>query len=364
MKVIMLSTDRTMFERGSPARQRMEEYAAAFGKLSIIVFATQSAGFVPDVGVKLSLYPTNSRSRFSYMHDAVRLAETLMPADVISAQDPFETGRAGKMIAKRHGIPLHVQIHTNFLAPGFAGAHWPLNWARLMFAPGVIRAAASIRTVSSAIKEALEKKYHPRAPISVLPIYADISGVPPAHVKHARFKTALLVVSRLEKEKRVDVAIRALKTARDAGIDAGLDIVGNGREEGRLRHLAKRLGVADFVEFHGFQSQTAPYYASADAILYPGAPYEGFGMAIIEALAAGVPVLANGVGIAREAGATIVHGTGPDDFGAALVAFLKKFTPAAEGPRKSLLLYKPYASKEEYLQKFAADIAVAAQRHN
>jgi glycosyltransferase involved in cell wall biosynthesis len=171
--------------------------------------------------------------------------------------------------------------------------------------------------------------------------------------RHPRFKIALLVVSRLEREKRVDMAITALKKVRDRGIDCGLTIVGSGSEEKHLKRLAKRVGVSQWVEFAGFQNNLIPYYASADALLYPGAPYEGYGMTIVEALSAGVPVLANDVGVAREAGAEIAQGNSSADFGEALVSFLKKDS------RKGVLLYHPYASNEEYLKRFSEDIAAS-----
>jgi hypothetical protein len=69
----------------------------------------------------------------------------------------------------------------------------------------------------------------------------------------------------------------------------------------------------------------------------------------VEALSAGVPVLANDVGIAREAGAEIAEG----DFGDALITFLKKL------PIKGVLRYHPYASKEEYVKRFAEDITAS-----
>ena len=351
MHVVMLSTDRTILAADSPARKRMEEYAKALGRLSVLVF--NRGREKPVIGEPLSVYPTDSFSKFLYIHDAVSIARTLGKADVISAQNPFETGLAGVRIAEKLNIPLHVQVHTDFLAPEFRKEHWPLNAIRMMIAPRVLGRAARIRAVSARIKEHIEERYHPAAPISVLPIFTDteeFKDMPQS--RHPRFKIALLVVSRLEREKRVGMAITALKKVRDRGIDCGLTIVGSGSEEKHLKRLAKRVGVSQWVEFAGFQNNLIPYYASADALLYPGAPYEGYGMTIVEALSAGVPVLANDVGIAREAGAEIASG----DFGEALIAFLEK------GPKKGVLLYHQYASKEEYLKKFSEDIT--ASRHN
>jgi glycosyltransferase involved in cell wall biosynthesis len=355
MHVIMLSSDRTVFEPGSPARKRMEEYARAFGKLSVIVFAKRSLSLSPEIGVALSLYPTGSFSRFSYMRDAVRIASGIRGAAVVSAQDPFESGIAGMRIARRLKIPLHVQVHTDFLVPEFARAHWPLNLLRLGMARRVLKRAARIRAVSTRIKEHIEARYRPAAPVSVLPIYTDVSlfsNIAP--MRHPKFPIALLVVSRLEKEKRVDMALFALKMVRDEGITAGLDVVGSGSEEAALRRLARTLGIDAFVEFHGFQKDLTPYYAQADALLYPGAAYEGFGMAIVEALAAHVPVVAFDVGIAREAGAEIAAGETARDFGMAVAAFLKK-PPVS---RADLVPYRPYASMDEYLARLKADLTI------
>lgn len=351
----MLSTDSTIFDTESPARRRMEEYAKALvqpnspGRLSIVV--CNRGREKPMIGAPLSIYPTNSFSKFLYVRDAVSVAHTVGKVDVVSAQDPFEVGLAGMCIAQRDSVPLHVQVHTDFLAPEFAKAHWPLNAIRMKIASRVLQRAGRIRAVSARIKEHIEKCYHPVALISVLPIFTDteeFKNISKTH--HPKFKTTLLVVSRLEKEKRVSVALEALKMAREAGFECGLVIVGSGREEGSLRHLAKRLGIAEWVEFRGFQNNLTPYYAEADALLFPGAPYEGYGMAVIEALSVGVPVLANDVGIAREAGAEIAKENKESDFGEALVALLKKGLP------KGVLLYHPYASKEEYVQKFIEDI--------
>lgn len=360
MKVLMLSTDRTIFDPASQARKRMEEYAAMFGKLSVIVFSKK--GYVANIGEKLSLYPTNSLSRLFYIRDAAKIGKKLGAADVVTAQDPFETGLAARRIARSIKAPLHIQVHTDFLAKGFTSEHWPLNLLRTWMAGSVLKSASRIRAVSRRIKEKIEKTYHPKAPVSVLPIYVDIeqfSHVPRS--KHPRFKTMLLVVSRLEKEKRIDMALQALKKARAAGIDAGLVIVGSGREEKCLKRLAKRLGLADWVEWPGFVSDLSFFYGIADVLLYPGALYEGFGMAPIEALAAGVPVVARDVGVCREAGAEIAEGDSEADFSDAALRFLQKPLPAQAVPhdRAHLLLYAPYASKEEYLKKLTEDLALS-----
>jgi glycosyltransferase involved in cell wall biosynthesis len=98
-----------------------------------------------------------------------------------------------------------------------------------------------------------------------------------------------IIVARLTAQKRVDLALRAI-----ARIHSGvpLTIVGDGPELGGLRAIADRLGLADRVRWMGAQSATevANLLARADVMLFT-AVGEGLGLAAVEALMAGVPVV-------------------------------------------------------------------------
>jgi phosphatidylinositol alpha-1,6-mannosyltransferase len=79
-------------------------------------------------------------------------------------------------------------------------------------------------------------------------------------------------------------------------------IVGEGGERERLRARAAELGVADIVRFTGLVADTRPYFAACDIFVMPsGRPAtakggEGFGIAYVEAGAAGAPVIASSSG--------------------------------------------------------------------
>src|SRR3989344_3404783 len=66
MRVLMISTDRTVFESNSATRRRIQSYAQAVGKLEVIVFTLRRDNFSAIHSEHLSLYPTNSISRFFY----------------------------------------------------------------------------------------------------------------------------------------------------------------------------------------------------------------------------------------------------------------------------------------------------------
>ena len=99
-----------------------------------------------------------------------------------------------------------------------------------------------------------------------------------------------LVVSALAPYKRVDLAVEAANRRR-----CRLVIVGTGPEEGRLRALA-----GPTVEFLGWRddAEVAELYAGCRALVFPAV--EDFGIAPLEAMASGRPVIALGQGGARE----------------------------------------------------------------
>jgi glycosyltransferase involved in cell wall biosynthesis len=92
-------------------------------------------------------------------------------------------------------------------------------------------------------------------------------------------------VGRLDAGKRFDVLLRAM-----AGLDATLLLVGAGPERAALEALAARLGLADRVRFAGEVADVRPLLCAMDVLAAPSAE-ETFGLAVLEALACGLPVV-------------------------------------------------------------------------
>src|SRR6185369_2061277 len=72
-------------------------------------------------------------------------------------------------------------------------------------------------------------------------------------------------------------------------------VVGDGSQRSELQQRAAECGLADRIMFAGFQSDTAPWYAAMDAFVLPSLT-EGTPLALLEAMAARVPVIATAVG--------------------------------------------------------------------
>ncbi|GHE36734.1 glycosyltransferase [Streptomyces capitiformicae] len=132
-----------------------------------------------------------------------------------------------------------------------------------------------------------------RAPLGV-----DLEGRDPAlrdpalRERHARVDEVLLVMcSRLSVEKRPGTAIDALEALLRRGQRAVLVVAGDGPLRGRLEQRAKGLPVT-FLGHVADRDMLGGLQASADVCLAPG-PAETFGLAALEAMACGTPVVAS-----------------------------------------------------------------------
>ena len=202
--------------------------------------------------------------------------------DVVTAQDPFWRGLFAWITARRTGARLNIQVHTSVLNA---------------LGKFVLRKADSVRVVSERIKKQVEAA-GVLAPITVLPVYVDISKFRNiVHQPHGQ-KT-MLWVGRFETEKDPLLALGVLEAVRREGVDARLVMLGKGSLEKPLHARVRGLPV----EFPGWQDPV-PYLAVADVVLSTS-KHESYGASIIEALAAGVPVVAPDIGVVREAGAVV-----------------------------------------------------------
>jgi glycosyltransferase involved in cell wall biosynthesis len=102
-------------------------------------------------------------------------------------------------------------------------------------------------------------------------------------------------VSRLEPQKGLDTAVRALAELPGAT----LLVLGEGPDRGELESLASSLGVRDRLVLPGRVGNVAELYGRADLLVHP-ARWEGFGLAMLEAMLAARPVVAARAGSAPE----------------------------------------------------------------
>ena len=113
----------------------------------------------------------------------------------------------------------------------------------------------------------------------------------PAHTRSDEGPFRFVTVARLCRQKGQDLLLRALALARPDLPEVRLTLVGSGPDEAALRRLCTGLGLDDVVDFAGYVTDPAPYLREADCFVLPSR-WEGFGVALVEALQSGLPVLA------------------------------------------------------------------------
>jgi glycosyltransferase involved in cell wall biosynthesis len=102
-------------------------------------------------------------------------------------------------------------------------------------------------------------------------------------------------IGRMTGVKQTLDLIVALAELRACGVDAGLLVVGDGPDRAGFEERAHELGLMRHCLFLGYQEDVAPWYAAMDAVALPSGN-EGTPVTVIEALAAGKPVVAYEVG--------------------------------------------------------------------
>lgn len=120
-------------------------------------------------------------------------------------------------------------------------------------------------------------------------------GVDPSLFKpatHTGQGTRLLTVGRMASVKGMPILLEAIKQLQKDHPDLKLMVVGDGPERADFERRAKQLGISDQVEFVGYQSQAEvrERLAEADVFVLPSFA-EGVPVVLMEAMAAGVPVV-------------------------------------------------------------------------
>ena len=118
----------------------------------------------------------------------------------------------------------------------------------------------------------------------------------------------IVTVARLEAYKGIDTGIRALARLRERGLEALYAVIGAGRKRDAFKRLADELRVGDLVRFLGaVPDEDLPALYNVGAVYLgasrrgDGARVEGFGVALAEASACGLPVIAGRSGGLAEA---------------------------------------------------------------
>jgi len=235
---------------------------------------------------------------------------------------PFATSAflAKQLVAPRR-LPVVTTLHgTDITVVG----QQPAFFRMTKFS---IESSDRITAVSQALKEATVDSLGIHKPIEVIPNFVDPDVFAPRKRRPSLLAPAgarvLMHASNFRPVKNVEMVVRIFAAVHER-MDARLVMVGDGPEKPRAEQLARTLGVAKHVLFLGNQEVMEELLPLADVFLLPSST-ESFGLVALEAMSAGVPVVASNVGGLPELVESGQTGflVPPDDLAAHVRAVLK-----------------------------------------
>jgi glycosyltransferase involved in cell wall biosynthesis len=241
----------------------------------------------PDFALPLPLGPTLTR----------RLLD--LGLDVFHAHHPFLLGASARRLARTAGRPFVFTYHT--LYDRYAH-HVPLP--RALVAPRAIRWSTRFADTADLVLAPSDfvarrlRAQGVRRPIEVLPTGIDLARFEPGDRDAARRSLGLaggdrilLYVGRLDREKNLEFLVRAVARIDAPGVR--LLLVGRGMQGPDLRRAVLACGLGERVEFRGgaLPDSLPAYYRAADVFVFASTT-ETQGLAVLEAMACGRPVVA------------------------------------------------------------------------
>jgi glycosyltransferase involved in cell wall biosynthesis len=213
-----------------------------------------------------------------------------------------KAGVLGRIAARLAGVPVVVHTYHGHVLRGYFGPLKTALFRRLETALNRLTDVAI--TVSAALRDDLAAMgVAPREKIRVVPLGLDLARFarPQARgglrsVCGASEGDALIgVVGRLVPIKDIDCFLEAASRVSQVSARARFAIVGDGELRARLEQKAADLGLAPRVTFLGWRTDLEAVYADLDVVVN-SSRNEGTPVALIEAMAAGRPVVATAVG--------------------------------------------------------------------
>jgi len=206
---------------------------------------------------------------------------------------PFATSAflAKQLVAPRR-LPVVTTLHgTDITVVG----QQPAFFRMTKFS---IESSDRITAVSQALKDATVESLGIHKPIEVIPNFVDLDVFAPrrrrTHMLAPAGTRVLMHASNFRPVKNVEMVVRIFAAVHER-MDARLVMVGDGPDKPRAELLARELGVSRHVLFLGNQEVMEELLPLADVFLLPSST-ESFGLVALEAMSAGVPVVASRVG--------------------------------------------------------------------
>ncbi len=222
------------------------------------------------------------------------------PFDVVHAHSPFALGYHSIKAAKKRGIPSIITLHTRYHEDFGRILSWkPLRKIMMWYIMRPFYKADRVICVSDGTVKTI-REYGYKGNVKVIRNGTDL--VYPANYEELRNRVAelhglndennvFLSVGRIVENKKLDLAVKALKILKDRGVKFKYIIVGSGSYEKKLKEHVAEAGLNDCVLFVGKvmdRNLLSGYYLVSDLFLFPST-FDTASLAPIEAAAMKLP---------------------------------------------------------------------------
>jgi glycosyltransferase involved in cell wall biosynthesis len=240
----------------------------------------------------LAEMPMNGRTDLGIVKRLAQLI-TCERYDLVHAHTP-RTALVGSRAARRAGVPFVYHVHS---PAGRDSTRRLVNWTNAFVEWATVRSAARLIAVSPSLRQYMIDHGFSDERIVYVP-----NGVPcvepPIERRRPRSTWTLGAVALFRPRKGIEILLEALALLRSNGGDVRLRAVGGFETpayESSIQCLVERLGIADAVEWTGFTRNVRRELAQIDLFVLPSLFGEGLPMVVLEAMAAGLPVIASRV---------------------------------------------------------------------
>lgn len=199
----------------------------------------------------------------------------------------------GSIAAKRAGVPLVYHVHSPTANDSTRRWH---NYINAKLESWCIRRAERLICVSPSLYELMREKGYSAERVVYVPNGVPSINLPPREKPQGTWTLGMAALFR--PRKGVEVLIESLAAMRSRNVDIRLRAIGafeTPEYEAEVKELVERLGIEDSIEWTGFTRDIPSELKKIDLFVLPSLFGEGLPMVVLEAMAAGLPVIASHV---------------------------------------------------------------------
>lgn len=289
------------------------------------VMATELGLALADKGHEIHFISYKQPVRLNVFRPNIYYHEVSVPKYPLFEFPPYETALSSALVNVVLNNDLDI-LHVHYAIPHASSAYFTRQMLRKMgkdipfittlhgtditlvgkdatYAHVVtfsINESDAITAVSESLKQDTIKSFPIDKEIHVIPNFVDAKRFYKSNKEHfkkmlaPRGERILAHVSNFRKVKRVEDVIKMFQKVHDK-IPSRLLMIGDGPERQQVEDLCHKLGICNDIRFLGKQEQMEEILSIADLFVLPSES-ESFGLAALEAMACGVPVISTNVG--------------------------------------------------------------------